>query len=80
MEGKKVNRYSVTLMVMGAVALLLLLCQPVEGLSDGQFLAALVGTKLIGASLVWLLVHLALRWDREGKITLKAFDNDTCIE
>ena len=77
MEGKKVNRYSVTLMVMGAVALLLLLCQTVEGLSDGQFLAALVGTKFVGASLVWLLVHLALRWDREGKITLNALNNDT---
>ena len=80
MEGKKVNRYSVTLMVMGAVALLLLLCQPVEGLSDGQFLAVLAGTKLIGASLVWLLVRLALRWDREGKITLNALNDDTCIE
>ena len=80
MEGKKVNRYSVTLMVMGAVALLLLLCQPVEGLSDGQFLAALIGTKLVGASLVWLLVRLALRWEKEGKITLKVLDNDTCIE
>ena len=78
--GKKVNKYTVTLWAMGAMALMLLLCQPVDGLTDGQFLAVLVGTKLIGASLVWLLVRTALRWEREGKITLTSLTDDTCIE
>lgn len=77
MEGKKINKYGVTLAIIGAVAMILLLCQPVEGLSDLQFLAVLAVTKIGGALLVWLLVKLATRWERDGKIDLNIMRHDT---
>ena len=77
MEGKKINKYGVTLTIIGAVAMILLLCQPVDGLSDLQFLAILAVTKIGGALMVCLLVKLATRWEHEGKIDLNILRHDS---
>lgn len=73
----KANKYTITLGVLLTLAMILLLCQPVEGLSDLQFLAVLAVTKIGGALLVWLLVKLATRWERDGKIDLNIMRHDT---
>ena len=77
---KYFNIYTFALLLFGMIAMVLLLCQPVEGLNDWEFLAVLAVTKSVGAFLAWLLVRLALRWEREGKITLSDLSHDTCIE
>lgn len=77
---KKFSKYHIILGVMGVIATLLLLCQPVEGLSDYQFLAVLAITKGAGAALVVAIVKLAERWDREGKIILKGDTSDDFTE
>lgn len=73
----KANKYTITLGVLLTLAMILLLCQPVEGLSDLQFLAVLAVTKIGGALLVWLLVKLAAKWTEEGKINLGGLYHDT---
>lgn len=72
----KVSKYGIALFMIGALAMILLLCQPVDGLSDWEFLGVLAVTKLAGAALVWLLIKLAAKWTAEGKINL-GVDHDT---
>lgn len=77
MNRRKVSKYGVALSAIGALAMILLICQPVEGLGDLEFLGVLAATKLAGAALVWLLVRLATKWTNEGKINLGGLENDT---